>query len=32
MDDYVAKPIRVEDLIAALSRSRPVPHDEPAAS
>lgn len=24
MDDYLSKPIRVEELIAALSRSRPV--------
>jgi CheY-like chemotaxis protein len=24
MDDYVSKPIRVEDLAAALSRSRPL--------
>ena len=30
MDDYVSKPIRVEALIAALDRSRPLPGPAPA--
>ena len=28
MDDYVSKPIRVEELVQALSRCRPAPHPQ----
>jgi CheY-like chemotaxis protein len=30
MDDYVSKPIRIEELVAALSKSRPLATDQPA--
>jgi CheY-like chemotaxis protein len=32
MDDYLAKPIRVEELVSALSRSQPLPRQDQAGS
>jgi DNA-binding response OmpR family regulator len=32
MDDFIAKPIRVDELVAALSRSRPLGRSRPEAA
>jgi len=28
MDDYIAKPIRIEELVEALSKTRPLKEEE----